>query len=267
LRLLAVLAGVAAFVFLMPRRFTAPARVLFNEAVGPIQTGVFQGTGHTLAFTGTLAEMFLGEDRERALAREVARLRNHNIAFADRLRRQEQDLRSMKKLAAKAMVFKAVRARVASYDASAMHRSITARAGSRDGVAPGMAAAADGSLVGVVVEVGPRQSRIRLITDPDSAVPCRLSKTRDLCILQGTGGEDCSVDWIRRDGFVEPGDVLVSASLRVGPDSMLLIPDGLPAARAVAVRRDEMRPLFLAVQAEQMVNLNRLEGVEILIQE
>lgn len=267
LRLVVVLVAVAAFLFLMPRRFTAPARVLFNEAVGPAQTGVLQGTGHTLALTGTLTEMFFGEDREQALAREMTRLTNENAALSDELRRQKQDLASLRKLAAKELPFRAIRAPVASYDASAMHRSVTVRAGRSDGVASGMAAASEGALVGIVVEAGPRHCRVRLITDPDSAVACRLSRTRDLCVLQGTGGGTCAVDWVSRDGFVEPQDVLVTASLTARADSEVRVPDGLPAATVVEVRRDKMRPLWLAVKAEPRVNLNRLEGVDILIPE
>ncbi|MHC4591288.1 MAG: rod shape-determining protein MreC [Planctomycetota bacterium] len=267
LRLVVVLVAVAAFLFLMPRSFTAPARVLFNEAVGPVQKGALQGTGHTLALTGTLTEMFFGEDREQALAKEATRLSNKNVALSDELRRQKQDLASLQKLAAKEMSFRAIRAPVASYDASAMHRSITVRAGRSDGVALGMAAAAEGALVGIVAEAGPRHCRVRLITDPDSAVPCRLSRTRDLCVLQGTGGETCAVDWVSRDGFVEPQDVLVTASLTARPGSELRLPDGLPAATVTDVQRDKMRPLWLAVKAEPRVNLNRLEGVEILIPE
>ncbi len=267
LKLLLVFVGVAAFLLLMPSRFTAPARVLFNEAVGPLQTGLFQGAGKALAAGGTLSEMFRKRDLERKLLREVARLRNENDALTDQILRQGQALQSVAKLELKEVPFRAVRAPVASYDASAMRRSITVRAGTGDGVGAGMAVTAQGALVGIVMEAGPFQSRVRLITDPDSAVPCRLSPTRRLCILQGTGGQTCSVEWIDRDSFVEPGDVLVTASLHVDPRSKLRIQDGVPAATVLSVGPDRMRPLFFAVEAEPRVNLNRLEAVEIRIPE
>lgn len=257
--------AVAAFLLLMPSRFTSPARVLFSETTGLLQTGVLQGTGELLAVSGTLTELFVKKDRERALTREVVRLRNANAALADKARRQKLQLESIARLNVKTSPIRALQARVSSYDASAMRRSITVRAGSTDGVGRGMAVAADGALVGIVQEVGLWQCRVRLITDPASAVPCRLSGTRTLCILQGTGGENCVVDWIDRDAFVEQGDTLVTASLTVNPRSELHIPDGLPAATVLQVQRDAMRPLFYAVKAAPRVNLNRLEGVEILI--
>jgi rod shape-determining protein MreC len=266
IRFLAVLVVLAAFLLLMPSRFTAPARVLFNEALGPIETGVYQGVGEALVATGTLTEMFRREDRERALAREVMRLRNERAALEDRLRRLEMDRRSAQELLSKQFPVRAVRAPVSSYGTSALRRSITVRAGGRDGVGPGMAVTADGALVGVVTEAGLRQSRVRLITDPASALPCRLSRTRALCILQGTGAASCRVDWLDRDSFVEEGDLLVTASLEVGGrGGELRLPDGVPAATVERAAREAMRPIFLSVEASPRVDLERLEAVEVLI--
>ncbi len=267
LKLLAGLLAVAAFILLLPSRITAPARVLFNEAVGPVETAVFQGSAEAVAAGGTLTEMFLREDRERGLARQVVRLRNENAALADRLLRQELRLQSIAKLGAKQFPVRTLAAPVSSYDVSEMRRSITVRAGTRDGVGPGMAVTADGALAGVTVEVGPFQSRVRLITDAGSVLPCRVSRTRELCILQGTGGQTCSVDWIRQDSFVEVGDVLVTAALEVPAGGELRVPDGVPAGTVKRVSDDRMRPLFLAIEAAPLVDLNRVEGVEVLIPE
>lgn len=267
LRLLAVLVAAAAFVFLMPARFTAPARTLFNEALGPIQTGVFQGTGDALAATGTLTDMFLQKDRERALAAEVTRLSNEVAGLSDRAARQERELASVSKLHVVDEPFRAVRAPVSGYDASAMRRSISVRAGTRDGVGRGMAATAHGALVGVVAEAGPRQSRVRLVTDAGSALPCRCGTRQDVFILQGTGGAACAVDWVDRNGFLEVGDVLVTCSQQPDAGGLLRIPDGVPVATVRRIEPDRLRPLFMAVEAEPRVNLDRLEAVEILVPE
>ncbi len=267
LKLLVGLVALAGFLFLLPSRFTAPARVLFNEAVGPVQTAAFQGAGGTIAASGTLTEMFLKSDRERALVQEAARLRNENAALADKLARQELRLRSIAKLEAKEFPVRAVSAPLSSYDATGVRRSITVRAGTTDDVGTGMAVTANGALVGVVLEAGPFQSQVRLITDPATAIPCRVSRTRELCILEGTGGPKCTVDWISRDSFIQAGDILVTTSLSAGPHGRLRVPEGVPAATVTEVRADGMRPLFFAVDAAPRVNLSRLEGVEILVPE
>ncbi len=265
LRLLIALLAVSAFLFLMPARFTAPVRVVFEEAVGPAQTALYQGTGHALAATGTLTEMFLAQDRERALRRELVRLRNENALLAEELRGRQAALASVEALELRRFPVRAVRAPVAAYDTTAARQSISVRAGTRDGVGEGMAVTSMGALVGVVERAGPEQCRVRLITDPASVVPCRMARTRDLCLLRGTGGERCLADWLERDAFAEPGDKLVTTSLEVDPAPGLWTPAGLPAGTVQAVGPDRMRPLFLRVEVEPGVQLRRLEAVEVLV--
>ena len=265
--LLVALVVLSAFLFLMPARFTAPARVLFGEAAGPAETAAYQGAGTALAASGTLADTFRAQDRQRVLERDVVRLRNQAAGLADEVRRQKARIESLQKLDLNALSHRAVRASVSAYDTSGMRRAITVRAGTTDGVGAGMAVAADGALVGVVRQAGPYQSTVRLITDPESAVPCRVSRTREICILQGTGAETCEVDWVSREAFVEVGDVLATASLTTPQGGGLQLPDGLPAATVVSVRHDSMNPLFYAVDAAPRVNLTRLEEVEVLVPE
>ncbi|MCD6415482.1 MAG: hypothetical protein J7M08_02150, partial [Planctomycetes bacterium] len=150
LRLLVALMALAAFILLLPARFTAPGRVVFNEAVGPLETAAYQGGGDILATTGALTDMFLGEDRERALARRVRSLDNETAFLKEQVRRQGLALRSMAKLQVERFPFRVVRAPLSGYDASGSRRSVSVRAGSRDGVAAGMAVAAEGALVGIV---------------------------------------------------------------------------------------------------------------------
>jgi rod shape-determining protein MreC len=128
-----------------------------------------------------------------------------------------------------------------------------------------MAATAQGALVGVVTEAGPHECRIRLITDSGSAVACRVSRTRELCILQGTGGGNCRVDWLGRESTAARGDLLVTTQIGAAPVGEARIPDSVPAATALNAERDKMRPLFLSVEAAPRANLDRLEEVEILV--
>jgi rod shape-determining protein MreC len=265
LKLVLALLGLAGILLVLPSRFTAPARVLFNEAAGPLETAVFQQGGKALAATGTLADIFLQKDRERALSGEVEKLQNENAALSDEALRLRDALHSVENLSLKGSGFRALRAPLSSYDVSAMRHSITVRAGSRDGVRRGLAVTAEGALIGVVRETGPSECRVQLITDPESSIACRVSRTRTLCILQGTGGEVCRAEWLDRDSFVEQGDVLVTTTLRVNERGSPQVPEGLPAATVISVRSGDMHPLFLSVEAAPRVNVRRLEGVEVLV--
>jgi rod shape-determining protein MreC len=255
-----------------PSRFTTPLRVVFHEMTGPFATVLYGGAGDALATGGSLGDMILGRDRDRALRGELSRLRNENILLAEEVRRLSEGLKSAARLELAAFPFRAVRAPVSGYDLSESRRSIGVRAGTRDGVRPGLLVASRGALVGVVQESGPRHCRVRLITDPGSVVACRLGGDREVCLLLGAGPGRCRVDWLDRESEVEPGAVLVSASLDVGGGSgdgegTMDTPDGLPAATVVSVGPDRMGPLFLEVWAEPRAALERLEYVEVLVPE
>ncbi len=265
LQLLATLTVAAGFLLLMPSRFTAPARVLFNEATGPVQTAAYQNTGKALAASGTLSEMFRKADRERALRREVERLTNMNAALAERLHAAQETIESFAALRTRDTEYFALRAPVSAYSTSAVSRSISVRAGRSDGVVAGLAVVAHGALVGIVSEAGPWQCRVRLITDPRSAVPCLVAGFRSVCILRGTGGGNCAVEWVSEDAFTEPGNTVYTTSLEADEGPQLRIPVGIPAATVVTAEPDRMKPLFLAVEATPRVNLDRLEAVEVLI--
>ncbi len=267
LKLLISLLAVSAFVLLMPASLTAPARVIFTEAVGPVETTLYQGGGDVLAAGGTLTEMFLGRNRERALARQVARLQNEKVRLAEALRREKARLESIQKLHVARTPIRAVRAPVTAWESTAARRSVVLAAGSQQGVGIGMAAAAQGALIGVVREVGPSHCRVRLITDPSSVVPCRLGGSRDVCLLTGTGEETCRVEWVGRGSMVDVGEVVLTAALDVKPATGLKLPEGLPAATVTAVGRDRMQPLFDRIEAGPRVDLTRLEEAEVLIPE
>ena len=267
LKLLLCLLAVSAFILLMPAGFTAPTRVVFTEAVGPIETAVYQGAGDVLATGGTLSEMFLRRDRQTALASEVARLRNDNARLAEALRRQNERLESIRKLEVTERPFRTVRAPITSYETTAARRSVVLAAGSSRGVEVGMAAAAQGALIGIVHEVGPSFCRVRLITDPGSVVPCRLAGGRGVCLLTGTGEDTCRVEWVSRGSMVDVGEVVLTAALDVKPAPGLKLPDGLPAATVTEVGRDRMEPLFDRIRAAPRVDLTRLEEAEVLIPE
>jgi len=264
-KLLAALLAVPLVLFLLPARFTAPMRIVFTEAVGPLNGAAFNVSGDVLASSGTLRDMFLAQEQRRAFEKEITGLRNKLAAATEELRARQLRLESVEGLSVKEPSFFVLSAAVTAYDSSPSHRSITIGAGASDGVREGLAVCASGALVGLIVEVGPWHSRARLITDAGSAIACRVSRTRRLCIVQGTGGEKLNVEWLDRDSQVRVGELLVSARLAHVGEARCPVPEGLPTAAVVEVRRNAAEPLFLWVSAAPRVNLGRLECVEILV--
>ena len=262
---LAYVLGIAVVIFLLPARLTSPARVIFTEAVGPAEEVAFQVGGDTLAAFGTLSDAFLARERDRTLEQEVGRLRNEKARLQELWLVQELRLDSVKGLRVSEFPVRALSTVVTAYDTGAMRQSITIAAGSTDGVRKGLVVCSAGAVVGEVTQVGPWRSRVTLITDADGSLPCRVSRTRGLCILQGTGGADCLVEWVERDESVQVGDVLVTSPVDQVASQRPLIPPGIPAAAVTQVERNPTDPFFLKVTAEPRVNLQRLEVVEVII--
>ena len=91
--MLTYLLGIAAVVFLLPARFTAPARVIFTQVIGPAEEVAFHAGGDVLAAAGTLREAFLAEERNRTLEQELRRLRNEKARLENLRVLQELRLR------------------------------------------------------------------------------------------------------------------------------------------------------------------------------
>jgi rod shape-determining protein MreC len=257
--------GVAVLVLLLPARLTAPARVIFTQVIGPAEEVAFHAGGDAVAAGGTLRDAFLAEERGRALEQQEVRLRNEQARLENMATLLALRLRSSEGLQMRDFPCGLLSAVVTSYDATAMNRSVIVAAGSADGVERGLAVCSAGAVVGTITEVGPWRSRVTLVTDASSALPCRISRTRDLCILRGTGGTDCRVEWVDRTAPVERDDVLVTAPVDEVASRRTLIPPGLPIATVVRVDKHQKDPFFLRVTAAPRVKLQRLEVVEIVI--
>lgn len=257
-------AGLGLILLLLPARFTAPARTVFTEVSSPAAGAVFTAAGDAMAGTGTVREAFVEQERARAAEQYIDELKNRNVQLKEMVMEREKRLRNREDLDPGGE-FSVKGARVVGYDTSSSRDSFVIRIGRREGVRDGLAVLTAGGYVGRISETGPWHSRVRLLTDPDSRISCRVQRTRHPGMLQGTGTESCEMEWIKEGADVRKGDVLVTAPMdrKVGEEP--LIPAGLPAARVVSAGPDERRPLFREVTARPAVNTSRVEWVEVAL--
>jgi len=265
IRIAATALALALVVLFLPARFTTPLRTVFTEVVGPVEEMAYRGAGDALATGGTLTDMFLRTERDRALRKRVAELEHEVARVREELLVRERIISDMQALEVKAPRYRVCSAAVTSYDCSALRRSITIAAGGLDGVEEGMPVCASGALVGVVTETLLWRSRVRLITDPDSVIPVYAGPSRDLCTLVGRGTDKLSVEWVKRDAGLSRGALLLTAYVDYGAGKREPLPEGIPAAEVLEVKDDAVQLLFSEVAAIPRVNLNRLERVQVLI--
>jgi rod shape-determining protein MreC len=130
--------------------------------------------------------------------------------------------------------------------------------GSEDGVRVGQPVLGAGAtLLGLVTEVDAHRSRVRLITDRDSAVATILQSSRTPASLTGTG-DGLRLEFVAIDVTVAAGDVVLTSALGG------LLPPGLLVGRVAEVSAAG-QDLFQRITVDPLANLDRAEQVLIMV--
>lgn len=104
-----------------------------------------------------------------------------------------------------------ITARIIADTGGAFAHSLILNAGERDGVKRGQAVISGDGLVGRVVGVGTRSSRILLITDLNSRIPVVTEQTRTRAILAGNNSGRPVLDHLPPGISVLPGERIVTS--------------------------------------------------------
>lgn len=187
--------------------------------------------------------------QNRDLRREIERLRAWREA-AQHLERENAQLRALNNVQlSPRLAF--TTAEIFADPRSPFGRSVMASVGRRDGVEDGSAAVDGQGLVGRVVGVGERVSRILLLTDFSSRVPVKILPSGQRGVLTGDGSAAPALAFV-----AEPGAVPLGARVVTSGDDGVFPPD-LPVG-VVAVQGDR------SARVQPAADYQRLEFVRIL---
>ena len=129
--------------------------------------------------------------------------------------------------------------------------------GSTDGVVVGQAVIDGAGVMGQVEEVHLHFSTVRLISDPNHALPVQINRTGLRTVAFGTGQTGfLSMPSVPREADVRQGDLIVTSGLGDR------FPGGYPVARVSGINREEGLT-FAQVQAQPLAALDR--GREVLL--
>ena len=145
-------------------------------------------------------------------------------------------------------------------DSSAWFKTLVVDRGSVDGFAEGMPVVAAGGIVGRLVKVAPRSSRVLLLTDHASAIAAVVQRSRARGVVRGAGGGRCSMEFTVRDEDVKVGDTVISSGMGG------VFPKGLPIGEVTMVRKGEYG-VFQTIEVRPTVNLGKLEEMLVLIRQ
>jgi rod shape-determining protein MreC len=148
-------------------------------------------------------------------------------------------------------------ARVIAYDPSTWSRSALIDQGKAQGVKPGMPVLAPEGLVGRVVETYPQYAKVMLIVDRKSGADAMVQRTRVRGILQGRGGNRCSLDFVPKSADVQVGDLVLSSGLGG------IFPKGLVFGTVTEANKKNPG-IFQEIEVTPAVDLSTLEEVLVI---
>ena len=221
-----------------------------------VQRGVSAFTESVVGVFQNDAEADALREQNAVLEAQVAELQNRIIGYQE----DAADLRILSALldyARTAPDHTYVAANVIGRDTSPFLSYIFLDIGSDGGVLRDMPVVTNQGLVGLVVEVTCCSSKIRLITDPESAINARLQGTRDEGAVVGRQGGGLELQYLSQQAEINPGDVVLTSGLSGR------VPAGLVLGQISAVQRLDYEVLQKA-SVSPGVDFNRLEIVLVI---
>jgi rod shape-determining protein MreC len=146
---------------------------------------------------------------------------------------------------------------VIGQDPSNLLRYIIIDVGTSDGVTQGMPVVTDRGLVGRIVEVSSRSSKVLLITDVSSSVNAIIQSSRATGILEGKADGGLVMKYIPQTVTVNIGDIILTSGLGA------TFPKRLVIGQVTAVHKRDIE-LFQQAEIKPTVDFDRLEIVLII---
>jgi len=129
--------------------------------------------------------------------------------------------------------------------------------GSSDGVTRGQAVIDGAGVMGQVEDIHPHYSSVRLISDPNHALPVQINRTGLRTVAFGSGETgNLNLPNVPREADVRAGDLVVTSGLGER------FPGGYPVALVISIDREEGQT-FAHVKAAPLAALDR--GREVLL--
>jgi len=196
------------------------------------------------------------------VARENAELKRRLQEFDQKEVRYQEALLLARRLEAlldlkKQVALPVTGGRVVAYDPSQWSRCVIVDMGKNEGVTVGLPVLGRGGIVGRVVETYPHFAKVMLIVDRHHGADAMVQRTRVRGILQGKGGNRCSLEYVPKNTDVEVGDLVLASGLGG------IYPAGQVFGRITRVDK-QAAGAFQEIMVAPAVDLSALEEVLIV---
>jgi rod shape-determining protein MreC len=193
---------------------------------------------------------------------ENAALKQRLQEYAQKEARYQEALQALTRLEAlldlkRQVALPITAARVIAYDPSLWSRCALLDQGEAQGVKWGLPVLASAGIVGRIVETYANYSKVMLIVDRNSGADAMIQRLRVRGILQGKGGNRCSLDYVPKSADVQVGDLVLASGLGG------VYPKGLIFGKVSAADK-KVPGLFQEIEVTPTVDLSALEEVVVV---
>jgi rod shape-determining protein MreC len=214
------------------------------------------------AATGSVARLWRGYFYLVGVQQENQELKRKLEEHQQKEARYEETLLALGRLEAllnlkKQIALPVIGARVIAYDPTLWSRCAILDQGKEQGVRVGLPVLAPGGIVGRVVDSYNGYAKVMLIVDRNSGADAVVQRTRVRGILQGKGGNRCSLEYVPKNADVLVGDLVVASGLGG------IYPAGLVFGRVTQASK-KTAGVFQEVEVTPAVDLSALEEVLIV---
>ena len=224
-------------------------KTAFSYITIPIQSGLYKtGQGFDKQFFFIFTARFAAKEN-KALKEQIGELISENANLRTKLAETQSLLAQEESLDPK--TYKLIVARPIGLD-----RYLQIDKGSEDGVTINQAAVFKDNVLGLVIAVYPKTSKIKLLTDPDSKIVAFSINTQGKSkgVVTGQFSTEAVMDKILHDEVIEKGDLVYSE----GTEGFL--PRGLILGRVTEVL-NKQNNVFKEAKVKPIFDLRDLELV------
>ena len=187
---------------------------------------------------------------ENKVLKEQLREKNADLLLLDHLKVENQRLRLLLSSPLRQDEYKKI-AEVLTAEMDSYRQQVIINQGQDTGAYVGQAIIDERGVVGQVISVGEKSSRVLLITDITHAIPVQVLRNDVRGIANGTGHNDeLIIDNLPRSVDIVKGDVLVTSGLGGR------FPEGYPVAIVESVANDT-KSQFARIVAKPLASLDR----------
>lgn len=183
----------------------------FSTITAPISKLGIYAKGGLSNVSDRLQDNFVSGDSLSDLKAENAKLKTQIIA----MEKYKNEAERLQKLLNIKDQYKAegIAAHVIGASNSAWNQTITISCGQDDDIHAGQTVLGTNGVVGQVISSNPIDSKVRLLTDPNSGVAVKIQSNNNNCILKGSLDGVLYLEGLDSNAQVQVGDIIVTSGL------------------------------------------------------